>query len=127
MALNNPYARYKNGAVFTATPEELTLMLYDGALKFCNQAMIAIEKKDYMKANKLIQRAKDIIREFQITLKRQYEIAEQLDMMYDYIRRVLTQANLKKDIEKLKEATDLIRQMRDTWKEAMKLAKTSGK
>lgn len=123
MVLNNPYAKYKNNSVYTATPEELTLMLYDGALKFCNQAVVAIENKDYMKANELIHKVKNIIREFQITLKMEYEISEQLNMMYDYMFRRLTDANVKKDINILNEVMDLIRQMRDTWKEAMKLAR----
>lgn len=121
MAGNNPYAKLKNDAVYTATPEELTLMLYNGAIKFGNQAVIAIEKKDYMKANELIQRVKNIIREFQMTLKPEYEISGQLDALYDYIFRCLTDANMKKDIVVLNEAIDLIRQMRDTWKEAMKI------
>lgn len=63
--MNNPYAKYKSNSISTATPEELTLMLYNGAIKFCNQAAVALEKKDYMKSNKLIQRVQDIIREFQ--------------------------------------------------------------
>ena len=120
---NNPYAKYKTNAVNTATPEELSLMLYNGALKFCNQAAYAIERKDFIKANTLIQRVEDIIREFQITLKKEYEISEQLNVMYDYIYGRLAEANIKKDLDILTEATDLIRNMRDTWKEAMKLAK----
>lgn len=123
MAVNNPYAKYKTNSINTATPEELTLMLYNGALKFCNQAMAALEEKDYIKANQLIQRVQDIIREFQITLKPEYEISQQLDALYDYIYRRLVSANIRKDISMLTEATDLIRNMRDTWKEAMKLAK----
>lgn len=123
MAINNPYARYKSNAINTATPEELTLMLYEGALKFANQAMAAFEKKDYMKANQLIQRVENIIREFQITLKPEYEISEQLNALYDYIYRCLVKANIKKSPELLDEAMGLIRNMRDTWKEAMKLAK----
>lgn len=123
MAMNNPYAKYRESAIQTASPEELTLMLYDGALKFCNQAIIALERNELMKANKLIQRVEDIIREFQITLKPEYEISAQFNMMYDYINRTLFQANIKKDMAKLKEATNLIRRMRDTWKEAMKLAR----
>ncbi len=123
MAINNPYAKYANSKIATATPEELTLMLFDGALKFCNQAKMAFESKDYMKSNKLIQKVENIIREFQITLDHKYEIAEQLDMMYDYIYRILVKANISKDVTLLDEATGLIRQLRDTWKEAMKLAK----
>lgn len=125
MAINNPYSKYTTNAINSATPEELTLMLFNGALKFCNQAMAAYEANDYMKFNKLIQRVEDIIREFQITLNRKYEISEQLDTMYNYIYQILLKSNINKDAELLKEATDLIRTMRDTWKEAMKLAKQS--
>lgn len=125
MAINNPYNKYRTNAINSATPEELTLMLYDGALKFCNQAMAAYEANDFMKFNRLIQRVEDIIREFQITLNRKYEISEQFDMMYDYIYRCLVKSNISKNVEFLTEATDLIRSMRDTWKEAMKLAKQS--
>jgi flagellar protein FliS len=53
MALN-PYARYTNSSVFTATKEDLVLMLYDGAVKFANQALTAIEGKDFKKANEAI-------------------------------------------------------------------------
>lgn len=120
---NNPYAKYQSNAINTATPEELTLMLYNGALKFCNQAMAALEHKDYMKTNRLIQKVEDIIREFQITLKPEYEISEQLNALYDYIYRTLVKANINKDMALLNEATDLIRNMRDTWKDAMKIAK----
>ncbi len=123
MAINNPYSKYTTNAINSATPEELTLMLYNGALKFCNQAMAAYEASDYMKFNKLIQRVEDIIREFQITLNRKYEISEQLDTMYNYIYETLVRSNINKDPKLLEEATGLIRTMRDTWKEAMKLAK----
>ncbi len=125
MSLNNPYANYKNNSVYTATPEELTMMLYDGALKFANQALVALERKDLMKTNELIQRTSDIIEEFQITLDRKYEISNTLDELYVYIKRILYQANVRKDTAKLTEAIGLIRSMRDMWKEAMLLAKKS--
>lgn len=127
MAVNNPYNKYKTNAVFTATPEELILMLYDGAVKFCNQAKTAIETKDYMKANELIQKSKAIIRELQCSLKKDYEISEQFNALYEYIFKRLTEANIYKDNEILEEALKLIRQMRDTWKEAMKIAKSDKK
>lgn len=127
MAINNPYAKLKEDAIYTATPEELTLMLYDGAVKFGNQALVALEQKDFAKTNRLIQKMKDIIREFQFTLKKGYEITEQLNSVYDYIHRTLTTANMKKDKEKLEEALNLIRELRDAWKEAMKIARAEKK
>ena len=122
---NNPYAKYKNHAINTATKEELTLMLYDGALKFCNQALTAMEAKDHIKTNESIRKVQNIVREFQITLDKKHEIATQLDILYDYLHRRLIEANLKKDAEILTEVRDHLRGLRDTWKEAMKLSKQS--
>lgn len=121
--MTNPYNKYKSNAINTATKEELTLMLYDGAIKFCNQSVAAIKAKDYSKANEFITKVQNIVREFQITLDRKYEIAGELDLLYDYLHHRLVEANLKKDIEILAEVLDHLRSLRDTWKEAMKLAK----
>ena len=109
--------------VMTATKEELTLMLYEGGIKFLNQAILALEKKDFLKANQLILRVEDIVREFQITLDHNYPISKQLDPLYDYMHRRLVEANLRKDIEIVNEVLGMFREFRDTWKEAMRLAK----
>ncbi len=119
----NPYDKMRENAMLTASKEELTLMLYDGALKFCNQAIIALENKDMEKANNAIIRVQDIIREFQVTLDRSYDVSKYLDAMYDYIFRRLIDANIKKDVEILEEVRGFLRELRDTWKEAMRLAK----
>jgi len=123
MPVANPYEKMIDNVVMTASKEELTLMLYEGALKFCNQATQAIEKKDFMRANLLLIRVQDIIREFQITLKRDNEISVYFDSMYDYMYRRLVEANYSKDNEIVAEVRDLIREFRDTWKEAMRLSK----
>ena len=123
MAMQNPYNNYTNNAIFTASKEELTLMLYEGALKFTNQAYLAIENKDFIKANELIIRVEDIIREFQITLNPKFEISKNFASMYDYIYRRLIDANISKDLVILAEARDLIREFRDMWKSAMHAAR----
>ena len=119
----NPYDNYRNNAINTATKEELTLMLYDGAVKFCNQALAAMEIKDHVKTNDSIRKVQNIVREFQITLNKKYDIANQLDQLYEYMHRRLIEANLKKDMDILTEVRDHLRGLRDTWKEAIKLAK----
>ena len=124
MQANNPYAKMKENSIMTAPKEELTLMLYDGAIKFINIAIIAIENKDTMKAHDNIIKVQNIIREFQITLDRKYDISEDLNRLYNYIFRRLIDANTTKNIDTLKECSDLIRNMRDTWKEAMVLARS---
>ena len=125
MAAQNPYDKYRNNVIFTASKEELTLMLYDGALKFCNQAIIAVENKDIARANEMIIRVENIIREFQLTLNRDYEISQYFDTMYSYIYERLLDANMKKDASILEEVRGLIRDLRDVWKDAMKLARTT--
>lgn len=121
--MQNPYDKYKQNSVTTATKEELTLMLYEGALKFCNRAITAIESNDTMGAHNAITRVQDIIREFQITLNRKYEVSKNFDVMYEYIHRRLIEANIRKDKDILLEMRDLLRQFRDLWKEAMVAAK----
>lgn len=123
MVNQNPYDKYINNSISTATREELTLMLYDGALKFCNQAMTSMESDDHIKTNELLRKVENIIREFQITLDKKHEVALQLDRLYEYLHTRLIEANMKKDKEILTEVRDHIRSLRDTWKEAMKLAK----
>lgn len=123
MPVANPYDKMIDNVVMTASKEELTLLLYEGAIKFCNQALIAIEKKDFAKAHQLIIRVEDIIREFQMTLDHQYEISNNFDSMYDYMHRRLVEANLTKDTRIIEEILGLFREFRDMWKEAMRLAK----
>ena len=106
--------------VNTASPAELTLMLYDGAIKFCNIAIGALEKGDNQKANTNLIKAQKIIVEFRTTLDFKYPVAQQFDIVYDYIYRRLVEANINKDKDIAEEALKYIREMRDTWKEVMR-------
>jgi len=121
----NAAAAYKDSKILTATPAELTLMLYEGAIKFCNLAMMAIEKKDYAKANTNIIKAERIITEFRATLDFKYPVAKDFENVYNYIYQRLLESNIKKDPVILEEALGYIREMRDTWKEVMRLAKAT--
>lgn len=126
MITQNPKLQVLQKQIETASKEELTLMLYEGGIKFLNQAIVALEKNDIVKANNLILRTEDIVREFQITLDHKYEeISKPMDALYDYMHRRLVEGNLQKDVEILNEVLGMFREMRDTWKEAMKLAKAS--
>ena len=113
MIQKNPYAAYNNSKIQTATPAELTLLLYEGA----------IEKGDIEKAHNNIRKAENIIREFQITLDHKYAVAKDFDAVYTYLLQRLLEANMKKDKDILEEVLGHLRTMRDTWKEVM--AKTA--
>lgn len=123
MAMNNPYAQYNNSKILTASPAELTLMLYEGAIKFCNIAITAIEQKDLMKAHANIIKVENIITEFRSTLNFKYPVAKDFENVYAYIFDRLVEANLHKDPEILNEVLEHLRVMRDTWKEVMRLTK----
>lgn len=120
MVLPNAYAQYNNSKVLTASPAELTLMLYDGAIKFCNVAIIAVEQKDIEKANNNILKVERIVDYFRQTLDMSYEVAQDFERVYAYLSQRLVEANIKKDKEILEEVNQHLHAMRDTWKEVMK-------
>ena len=124
MVQNQAYAAYNNSKILTASPAELTLMLYDGAIKFTNIAIMAIEKHDIEKAHNNIVKTERIILEFQATLDDKYPVAKDFDAVYTYLIRRLRDATLKKGPEMLEEVLKHLRTMRDTWKEVMD--KTAG-
>ena len=76
MPMQNPYEQYQKNKILTASPAEITLMLYEGAIKFCNVAIIAIEQNDIEKAHNNIRKTQRIIEEFRNTLDHQYPVAE---------------------------------------------------
>ncbi|SES85953.1 flagellar protein FliS [Natronincola peptidivorans] len=124
MAMQNPYNQYKENNVMTASPENLTLLLYNGALKFIYQGKMNIEQDNIQKSHAAIVRAQDIIYELNDTLDMQYDISQNLRALYTYILEKLLDGNINKDIAALDEAAAMVTELRDTWKEAMKLAKT---
>lgn len=119
---NNAYAQYNRNKIMTASPQELTLMLYDGAIKFCNIAIMGIDEKDIQKSHNNIMKVQAIIEEFQMTLDFKYPVANDFNNVYNYIMGRLREANMTKDKEILEEVSVHLHTMRDTWKEAMKLA-----
>ena len=125
MADNQAYAQYNNSKIMTASPAELSLMLYEGAIKFCNIAIMGIEQKDIEKTHINIIKAKNIIMEFQITLDHKYPVAKEFENVYRYLYDRLVEANIKKDKEIIEEVLFHLRGMRDTWKEVMRLTKTT--
>lgn len=123
MVQKNPYAAYNNSKIQTATPAELTLLLYEGAIKFTNIAIVAMEKNDVQKTHDNIMKTEKIIEEFQATLDHKYPVAKDFEAVYSYLLKRLFDANIRKDPEILEEVLRHLRTMRDTWKEVM--AKTA--
>ncbi|SHE61561.1 flagellar protein FliS [Caldanaerobius fijiensis DSM 17918] len=123
MMINNPYQQYRTDAVMTASPEELTLMLYDGIIRFLNQAKEAILSRDMQTAHEKLIRVQDILNELNATLDRSYDIASNLASIYDFMIRKTIEANIKKDVNIIDEVLEFARDLRNTWQQAMKIAR----
>lgn len=123
MAMNNPYTQYKQNSITTATPEELTLKLYNGVIKFMKIAKMNMEEKKVQDCNSNLMRSQDIIDELNMTLNMDYEISTQLRNLYNFVKEQLIEANIQKDTKILDGIIPIMEDMRDTWKEAMEIAK----
>lgn len=123
MALLNPYQQYQQQSVMTATPGELTLMLYNGCIRFLKQAEQAIDQKNVQDANTNIIKAQKILTELMSTLDMDYDISKGLMPIYRFMYEQLVQANIKKDTKIINDVVDLVTGFRDTWAQAVKEAK----
>ncbi|MGA5690508.1 flagellar export chaperone FliS [Cytobacillus pseudoceanisediminis] len=121
MAVSNPYQSYQQNSVNTASPGELTLMLYNGCLKFIHQAKKAIMDNNIEAKNTNIQKAQNIIQELMVTLNMDIEVSQNMMSLYDYMNRRLMEANIKNDTGILDEVEGLVSEFRDTWKEVIQV------
>jgi len=119
----NPYATYQTNSVTTALPQDLTLMLYEGLIKFSMLAKRAIEQKMIEQKNTNIQKAQAIVTELQLTLNQSIALSKDLNSLYDYMQTRLIDANVKNDLVAIDEVIGFAEEFRETWKEAMKLAR----
>ncbi len=121
--LANQYQKYQQNSVLTASPAELTLMLYNGAIKFCNLAVEAIENNQVQQAHTYSLKAQQIILELKVTLDPNFSEAKSMNSLYDYIMDLLAKGNMKKDKEIILEAKAFIVEFRDLWQQIMKKGK----
>lgn len=121
MAINNPYATYQNNSVNTSTPGELTLMLYNGCLKFIEQGKRALESGDVEGKNTAIQKAQAIISELMLTLDQSVAISKEMLILYEFANSRLIDGNIQNDPALLDEAAGIITEFRDTWKQVIQI------
>lgn len=121
------YNQYRENSITQAKPEELTLMLYNGLIKFIMRAEDSIRGNRIEEAHINIVKAQNIVLEFMSTLNKDIELSASLELLYDYLYRRLTDANVKKSEEILEEVLGFAKELRDTWEQAMKIAKTQPK
>ena len=118
---NKAAMQYQRNAIQTASPAKLTLMLYDGAIKFANMAIEAIDKGDIEKANNNINKVQKIIVQYTSKLDLKYPLYKDYEVVYDYNYTRLEDANVNKDKAVLEDALHHIKTMRETWKEVMRI------
>ena len=108
---------YLRTKVLTATPEQLQLMLYDGALRFSEQARVALQEKRYEDSYKLICKTQTIITELSITLKHEVapDLCNKLAALYTFVYKKLIDANINHELEPMDEALHILRYQRETW------------
>ncbi|EAZ84843.1 flagellar export chaperone FliS [Lysinibacillus fusiformis] len=112
---------YKQNSVTTASPGELTLMLYNGCLKFLNKAKQAIQEKNIQEKNTNLIKAQAIISELMATLNMDIEISKQMLPLYEYMNHRLVEANIQNDVAVIEEVEGLVTEFRDTWKEVIRI------
>lgn len=113
--------QYLEQKIMTARPEQLTLMLYEGLVRFLKQGKLFMNggKENIQKTNNSLQRAQAIMNELRATLDMDIDISKNLDLLYDYMMRRIVEANVEKNQEILDEVIGYSEELRDTWKEAM--------
>lgn len=119
LSIQKQYEAYQQNAVTTASSGQLTLMLYNGCIKFIKQAIIAVNEKDYESKNEHIQKAQNIVQELMLTLDQKIDISQQIMPLYEYANYQLIQGNVKNDVSALEEALHIMTEFRDTWKEVI--------
>lgn len=113
----NGHERYLETAVETASPVRLIVMLYDGAIRFINEAIYAMRQRDYETQNNRLQRAQKILAELisSLDFEKGGEIAENLFRLYTYMYNQLVEANLQDSPERLEHVIGLLADLREAW------------
>lgn len=125
---NNPYQQYKQTQYETASQEQLLIMLYNGAIKFSQQAKQALEEENVEESNEKLKRVQAIINELMVTLDMEQggEIADNLYSLYEYMNRRLIQANIRNDPELVQEVLEMLKDLKDGWEQALESLKEEG-
>lgn len=121
MANNHAYQAYRENSVTQLTPGELTLMSYNGCLKFLNQAKKGINVKDIEMKNTNLQKAQNIIKDLMLSLDMSYSVSESMFNLYEYMNHRLLEANINNDVKIIDEVVELTTEFRDTWKQVIQI------
>jgi flagellar secretion chaperone FliS len=114
---NNAANEYLKAKILTATPEQLQLMLFDGAINFCERGKLALMANNFESSYNNLSRAQKILLEMNCTLKHDVapELCKNLSALYTYCYRKLVDANIKHDVQFVDDALGVLKYQRETW------------
>ncbi|RJE85640.1 flagellar export chaperone FliS [Paenibacillus sp. 1011MAR3C5] len=121
----NPYQKYQESSVQTATPVQLVVMLYDGAIRFAKQSVDEVDQKKYEAANRSLCKAQSIIHELIASLNQEIEMSQNLLKLYDYLLHLLIEGNMKKDTKPVLEVINHLTELRESWRQIAKQGSAS--
>ncbi|MEC0171898.1 flagellar export chaperone FliS [Paenibacillus graminis] len=113
--INSAYQKYQHTQLQTASPTQLLLMLYDGAIRFIRVGISGIEEKDVQKTNTYLGKAQGVIHELIAALNYDYQISNILYSVYEYMIHQLIQANIYKEKEAANEVLNFLIDLREAW------------
>jgi flagellar secretion chaperone FliS len=115
----NPYASpqaYRDSAVLTASPEQLVVMLYDGAVRFLRQAEVAMREGAWLHSFEKLSRGEAIIDELLATLNMDVgEMSERLQAIYVFLKKTLIEGRIQRNHEKIGQVVALLVSLREAW------------
>ncbi len=123
--MSNPYQRYKQTAILSASKEQVMLMLYEGAIRFTKMAIQASQDNNIAERGKNILKAYDIILEFQASLNHNVagDLPMQLDQLYVYMLEQYSKANMTGNIESLQSCLKVLENLYDGWNQVINKTK----
>ncbi len=110
---------YLEQKILMAKPQELTMMLYEGVVRFIKLAKYYLDKSSVEKTHENAVKAQNIVLELQATLNMDYEVSYNLSKLYDFVLNELIQGNIDKDSKRFDNALEIVQELSDTWREAI--------
>lgn len=123
--MNNPFEQYKKTSVNTMTKGELLILLFDEAIKRLNQGKLLIEHEDYTNANVSLEKARKIFNHLIVTLDDTYQLSQELSDMYMFFNTQIIKASSSKSTKYIEDILPIVKDLRNTWVEADKIARTN--
>ncbi|WP_326910396.1 flagellar export chaperone FliS [Sedimentibacter sp. MB31-C6] len=121
----NPYEQYKRTTVTTMTKGELLILLYDEVIKKLNHSILLIENNDYKQASIILEKCRKIFYHLMETLDNKYDMSNELMELYLFFNREITKAASYKETKYIESILPIVKDLRETWSEADKIARVT--